>query len=125
MAASTETRPILTWRRNVTSYDVRQKTDSVVDQTAQRTEHRECYSNTNHTYESLLRYAVTLQQNAQVSTRPKAWNCGRWFAGIAGSNSAGGMDICLCECCVLSGRGLCVGLITRPEGSYRLRCVLV
>ena len=27
------------------------------------------------------------------------------------------------ECCVLSGKGLCVGLITRPEESYRLRCV--
>jgi hypothetical protein len=25
-----------------------------------------------------------------------------------------------CECCVLSGSGLCVGLITRPEESYRL-----
>jgi len=23
-----------------------------------------------------------------------------------------------CECCVLSGRGLCVGLITRPEEFY-------
>jgi len=30
-----------------------------------------------------------------------------------------------CECCVLSGRGLCVGLITRPEESYRLWCVVV
>jgi len=30
-----------------------------------------------------------------------------------------------CECFVLSGRGLCVGLITRPEASYRLRCVVV
>ena len=30
-----------------------------------------------------------------------------------------------CECCVLSGRGLCVGLITRPEESYRVRCVWV
>jgi hypothetical protein len=29
-----------------------------------------------------------------------------------------------CECCVLSGRGLCVGLITRPEVSYRVWCVL-
>jgi hypothetical protein len=28
-----------------------------------------------------------------------------------------------CECCVLSGRGFCVGLITRPEESYRLWCV--
>jgi hypothetical protein len=28
-----------------------------------------------------------------------------------------------CECCVLSGRVLCDGLITRPEESYRLWCV--
>jgi hypothetical protein len=27
------------------------------------------------------------------------------------------------ECCVLSGRGLCDGLITRPGESYRLWCV--
>ena len=30
-----------------------------------------------------------------------------------------------CECCVLSGRGLRVGLITRPEESYRVCCVWV
>ena len=30
-----------------------------------------------------------------------------------------------CEFCVLSGRGLCVGLITRPGESYRLCCFLV
>ena len=30
-----------------------------------------------------------------------------------------------CECCVLSGRGLCDGLITRPEESYRVWCVAV
>ena len=34
------------------------------------------------------------------------------------------MFVC-CECCVLSGRGLCDGLITRPEESYRLGCVVV
>jgi len=28
-----------------------------------------------------------------------------------------------CECCVLSGRGLCIELITRPEESYRVWCV--
>ena len=33
------------------------------------------------------------------------------------------MSIC-CECCVLSDRGLCEGLITRPEESYRLWCVV-
>jgi len=27
------------------------------------------------------------------------------------------MFVC-CECCVLSGRGLCDELITRPEASY-------
>ena len=30
-----------------------------------------------------------------------------------------------CEHCVLSGRGLCDELITRPEESYRLWCVVV
>ena len=30
-----------------------------------------------------------------------------------------------CECCVLSGRGLCDGLIIRSEESYRLWCVVV
>ena len=30
-----------------------------------------------------------------------------------------------CECCVLSGRGLCDELITRSEESYRLWCVVV
>ena len=30
-----------------------------------------------------------------------------------------------CECCVLSGRGLYDELITRPEESYRLWCVVV
>jgi hypothetical protein len=34
------------------------------------------------------------------------------------------MSVC-CECCVLSGRGLCEGLITHPEESYRLWCVFV
>jgi len=28
-------------------------------------------------------------------------------------------------CCVLSGRGLCDGLINRAEESYRLWCVVV
>jgi len=34
------------------------------------------------------------------------------------------MDVC-CECCVLSCRGLCYGLITRPEEFYRLWRVVV
>ena len=34
------------------------------------------------------------------------------------------MFVC-CKCCGLSGRGLCDGLITRPEESYRLWRVVV
>ena len=41
-----------------------------------------------------------------------------------GFESHRGTDVCR-ECCVLSGGGLCDELITRPEGSYRLWCVVV
>ena len=51
--------------------------------------------------------------------------CGRSPAEIVGSNPTGGMNVCRCECCVLSGRGLCNDLITRPEESYRQWCVVV
>jgi hypothetical protein len=34
------------------------------------------------------------------------------------------MSVC-CDCCVLSCRGLRDELITRPEESYRLWCVVV
>jgi hypothetical protein len=56
--------------------------------------------------------------------RLKGWVCGRLHAGIAGLYPA---ELWMCvyyECCVLSGRGLCVGLITLPEESYRV-CVCV
>jgi hypothetical protein len=56
----------------------------------------------------------------------KAWVCGRSYAGIAGSNSAGqgveggeaGMSVS-CECCVLLVRGLCDRPIRHP-GFYRV-----
>ena len=52
-----------------------------------------------------------------MAARSKAWVCGRSLAGIAGSNSAGGIDVLSCECCVLSCRILCVGLVTPAEES--------
>jgi hypothetical protein len=57
-----------------------------------------------------------------VAARAKALICGGSLAGIAGSNAteAFSCESVSCECCVLSGRGLCVGLITRPEESYRM-----
>ena len=41
-----------------------------------------------------------------------------------GSNPSGGTDVSY-QCCALPDRGLCDELITRPEGSYRLWCVVV
>jgi hypothetical protein len=46
--------------------------------------------------------------------------CGRLRAGIVGSNRTGAWMSISCECCVLSGRGLCDGLITFPGESYRV-----
>jgi len=56
-----------------------------------------------------------------VAARAKAWACGRSFAGIVGSNPiAEALMSVSCDSCVLSGRGLCDGLIIRPEESYRV-----
>ena len=52
--------------------------------------------------------------------RSKAWVCGNSLSGIVVSNPVGDMDYVSCEWFVLSGRGFCVGLITRPEESYRV-----
>jgi hypothetical protein len=49
-----------------------------------------------------------------VAARSKALVCGRSLAGIVGANPAGVRMSVSCECCVLSGRSLCDGLITRP-----------
>ena len=59
-----------------------------------------------------------------MSARSKARVCGRWRAGIAGSNPAGErLSVCF-ECFELSDRGLCNRPIPRSEESYRLRvCV--
>ena len=50
---------------------------------------------------------------------------GRSPAEIVGSNPTGAWIFVCCECRVLSGRGLCDELITRPEESYRLWWVVV
>ena len=59
-----------------------------------------------------------------VAARSKAYVCCRSHAEIAGSSPTLGMSVCR-ECCVLSGRGFCDGLITRTEESYRMWCVVV
>ena len=52
----------------------------------------------------------------------KAWVLGRSLAVNICSNPPEGMDVC-CERSASSDRGLCVGLITRIEESYRVWCV--
>ena len=57
----------------------------------------------------------------------QAWVCRCSLVRIAGSYpTAVALRFVSCECRVLSGRGLCVGLITRPEESYGvwgIRCM--
>jgi len=59
-----------------------------------------------------------------VAARSNAYVCDRSPAEIVGSNPAGGIVVS-CECYGLSGRGVCVGLITRQEESYRLWSVVM
>jgi hypothetical protein len=60
-------------------------------------------------------------QPIPVAVRSKKWVCSRSLDGIAGLNDAESMGIFVpCDWCVLSGRGFCDGLITRPEESYRV-----
>ena len=54
-----------------------------------------------------------------VAERSEALVYGILLSGIASSNAAGTWMSVYCECCVLSGRGLCDGPITHPEESYR------
>jgi hypothetical protein len=57
-----------------------------------------------------------------VDARSKASVCDLSLAGV---RIPPGIWMSLyCECCLLSGRGLCDGLITRPEESYRVRVSL-
>jgi len=66
--------------------------------------------------------AYILIKPISVATRSKARVYDRSVAVTVGSNPAGVHE---CLCWVLSGRGLCDGLITRPEESYRPWCVVV
>jgi hypothetical protein len=76
-----------------------------------------------HERATILRYTYTAWP-VPVAARSKVWVFGRSLSETVSPNPTGGMDVC-CECCVLSGRGLCDGLITRPEESYRLWCVVL
>jgi hypothetical protein len=61
-----------------------------------------------------------------VAAQSKAYVYGHSPAEIVGSNSNGSMGVSLlCVSCVMSGRGLCDEMVTRPEEFYRLWPVIV
>jgi len=57
-----------------------------------------------------------------VVARSKAWVCGHCLGLRVRIPPEAWMSVS-CVCCVLSGRGLCVGPIFGPEESYRAWCV--
>ena len=65
-------------------------------------------------------YCLSLLSRGLSSLSAAARFLGLWFRIPQGAY----LSVC-CEYCVLSGRSLCVGLITRPEESYRVWCVVV
>ena len=67
-----------------------------------------------------MRFATSVP----VAAWSKGYVYGRSPTEIVGSNPTGSWMYVFCECCVLSGRGLCNALITRPEESYQLWCVV-
>ena len=68
-------------------------------------------------------WCALFAQPVPVSVRSKMLVCVPGLLGLRFRIPPwAGMSVCR-ECCVLSGRGLCDGLITRPEESYRLWCV--
>jgi hypothetical protein len=83
-----------------------------------------------HTHISFIyhRRCIILATNSSFSR--SQWPCGL-RRGSAAARLLGlwvrippgaWMSVC-CECCVLSGRGLCVGLVPGIEESYRVWCV--
>jgi hypothetical protein len=57
-----------------------------------------------------------------MAARSKLWVDSLSLGATTGSIPAGVWMSVSCECCMLSCRGLCFGLITPPEESYRLWC---
>ena len=72
-----------------------------------------------------LRFTKSLQRRSQwprgLRRRSTAARLRRLWVRIP----LGAWTFVCCEYCVLSGRGLCDELITRPEESYRLWCVVL
>ena len=61
--------------------------------------HTQIYTHTHththtHIYIYILAIYISFILLIPLAARSKAWVCGRWFAGIAGSNPVGDVDVC-------------------------------
>ena len=72
-------------------------------------------------------YSVSLNKETNIVVRRAQWPRGlrrgsaaARLLGLRVRIPPGAWMFVCCECCVLSGRGLCDELITRPEQFYRL-----
>jgi hypothetical protein len=65
----------------------------------------------------VIRWPKIMIMSFPIAARYKACVCGRSLAVSVISNPAAGMGFCLCECCVFSVGGLCVGLISHVQRS--------
>jgi hypothetical protein len=66
----------------------------------------------------LLWVSIASNCRSRWSRGPRRGSAAVRLLGLRVGIAAGAWMSVACECCVLSVRGLCVGLITRPEGSY-------
>ena len=57
-----------------------------------------------------------------VAVRSKAWFAAARLMGLQVQIPQEALMSVSCECCVLSGTGLCVGLISHPEESHPVWC---
>ena len=77
--------------------------------------------NTRHSQQQISMPPVGFEPKISTGERPQAAHLLRSWVRIP----PGAWIFVCCECRVLSGRGLCDELITRPEECYRLCCVVV
>ena len=73
-----------------------------------------------HTYMYIFTYIYTYMCQSQWPRGLKRRSTAACMLRLWVRIPPGGWMSVFCECCVLSGRGLCDELITRPEESYRL-----
>jgi len=68
-------------------------------------------------------YVAATLEIIPVAARSKAWVSGGSLQGLRLRIPPGALIYVRCECCVLSGSGLCDGTTNRLEESYRMWCV--